>query len=46
MVKTKYALIINPDAEVQNKAIDNFFLTAKKNLILQLLHLIFKKHKK
>ena len=25
MVKTKYALIINPDAEVQNKAIDNFF---------------------
>tara|TARA_A100001011_G_scaffold380915_1_gene448805 strand:- start:24 stop:869 length:846 start_codon:yes stop_codon:yes gene_type:complete len=27
-VKTKYALIINPDAEVQNKAIDNFFLTA------------------
>ena len=35
MVKTKYALIINPDAEVQNKAIDNFFLTAKKNLTLQ-----------
>ena len=30
MVKTKYALIINPDAEVQNKAIDNFFLTANK----------------
>tara|TARA_B100001057_G_scaffold465290_1_gene521278 strand:+ start:963 stop:1802 length:840 start_codon:yes stop_codon:yes gene_type:complete len=30
MVKTKYALIINPDAEVQNKTIDNFFLTAKK----------------
>ena len=29
MVNTKYALIINPDAEVQNKAIDNFFLTAK-----------------
>ena len=29
MVKTKYALIINPDAEVQNKAIDNFFVTAK-----------------
>ena len=29
MVKTKYALIINPDAEVQNEAIDNFFLTAK-----------------
>ena len=29
MVKTKYALIINPDAEVQNAAIDNFFLTAK-----------------
>ena len=29
MVETKYALIINPDAEVQNKAIDNFFLTAK-----------------
>ena len=28
MVKTKYALIINPDAEVQNKAINNFFLTA------------------
>ena len=29
MVKTKYALIINPDAEVQNETIDNFFLTAK-----------------
>ena len=28
MVKTKYALIINPDAEVQNKAINNFFLIA------------------
>ncbi len=25
MVKTKYALIINPDAEVQNETIDNFF---------------------
>ena len=31
MVNTKYALIINPDAEVQNQAIDNFFLTANKN---------------
>ena len=31
MVNTKYALIINPDAELQNKAIDNFFLTAIKN---------------
>ena len=30
MVNTKYALIINPDAELQNKAIDNFFLTANK----------------
>ena len=29
MVETKYALIINPDAEVQNKAIDNFLLTAE-----------------
>ncbi len=29
LVKTKYALIINPDAEVQNQAIDSFFLTAK-----------------
>ena len=29
MVETKYALIINPDAEVQNNAVDNFFLTAK-----------------
>ena len=28
-VKTKYALIINPDAEVENQAINNFFLTAK-----------------
>lgn len=28
-VKTKYALIINPDAEVDNQAINNFFLTAK-----------------
>ena len=29
MVETKYALIINPDAEVDNQAINNFFLTAK-----------------
>ncbi len=28
-VKTKYALIINPDAEVQDISINNFFLTAK-----------------
>ena len=31
MVETKYALIINPDAEVQSQAINNFFLTAEKN---------------
>ena len=30
-VKTKYALIINPDAEVHKKAINNFFLTDKLN---------------
>ena len=30
-VKTKYALIINPDAEVHNKSINNFFLSAKEN---------------
>ena len=30
-VKTKYALIINPDAEVNSKSIDNFFLSAKEN---------------
>ena len=29
MVETKYALIINPDAEVQGQAINNFFVTAK-----------------
>ena len=29
MVDTKYALIINPDAEVDNQSINNFFLTAK-----------------
>ena len=29
MVDTKYALIINPDAEVDNQAINNFFLTEK-----------------
>ena len=29
MVDTKFALIINPDAEVQNQAINNFFLTAR-----------------
>ena len=29
MADTKYALIINPDAEVDNQAINNFFLTAK-----------------
>jgi len=31
MVKTKYALIINPDAEVQKEALDNFFSTVKIN---------------
>jgi len=31
LVKTKYALIINPDAEVQDKTINNFFLTTKNN---------------
>ena len=30
LVKTRYALIINPDAAVQHGAIDNFFSTAKK----------------
>ena len=30
LVKTRYALIINPDAAVQHGAIDNFFLTAKQ----------------
>jgi N-acetylglucosaminyl-diphospho-decaprenol L-rhamnosyltransferase len=29
MVKTKYALIINPDAEADNQAIDNFFFISK-----------------
>ncbi len=29
MVKTKYALIINPDAKLQSRAVDNFFLTIK-----------------
>ena len=27
-MKTKYALIINPDAEVEDQAINNFFVTA------------------
>ncbi len=31
MVKTKYAFIINPDAEVENQTINNFFITAKSN---------------
>ena len=31
LVKTQYALIINPDAEVQRKALDNFFLAAREN---------------
>tara|TARA_B100000700_G_scaffold308740_1_gene386834 strand:- start:147 stop:989 length:843 start_codon:yes stop_codon:yes gene_type:complete len=31
LVKTKYALIINPDAEVENKAINNFLLAASHN---------------
>tara|TARA_B100000575_G_C23086436_1_gene626143 strand:- start:638 stop:1483 length:846 start_codon:yes stop_codon:yes gene_type:complete len=31
MVNTKYALIINPDAELHNQAINNFFLSAKSN---------------
>ncbi len=30
MVKSKYALIINPDAEVHNQAIKNFFLATKE----------------
>jgi len=29
-VKTKYALILNPDAELQNNTLNNFFNTAKK----------------
>ena len=29
MVKTKYALIINPDAEVHSQTINNFFLAVK-----------------
>ena len=28
LVKTKFALIINPDAEIEKNTIDNFFLTA------------------
>ena len=31
MVKTKYALIINPDAEVHSQTINNFFLAVKLN---------------
>tara|TARA_B100001564_G_C20648547_1_gene675701 strand:- start:1338 stop:2180 length:843 start_codon:yes stop_codon:yes gene_type:complete len=31
LVKTKYALIINPDAEVLDETINNFFLTALAN---------------
>ncbi len=31
LVKTKYALIINPDAELDNEAIKNFFVSAKSN---------------
>ena len=30
MVKTKYALIINPDAEVHSHSIENFFITVEK----------------
>ena len=30
MVKTKYALIINPDAEVNSHSIKNFFITVEK----------------
>ena len=30
MVDTNYALIINPDAEVESQTINNFFLTIKK----------------
>tara|TARA_B110000971_G_scaffold31053_1_gene28399 strand:+ start:157 stop:996 length:840 start_codon:yes stop_codon:yes gene_type:complete len=29
-VKTKYALILNPDAELENNTLDNFFNTANK----------------
>ena len=29
LVQTRFALIINPDAEVQSKTINNFFLTAR-----------------
>ena len=32
LVKTKYALIINPDAEVQKNTINNFFVTAENKL--------------
>ena len=29
-VKTKYALMLNPDTELMNNTISNFFITAKK----------------
>jgi N-acetylglucosaminyl-diphospho-decaprenol L-rhamnosyltransferase len=36
-VKSKYALIINPDAVLENDAIDNFLLSAKNNQDFALL---------
>ena len=45
MVNTKYALIINPDAEVHSQAINNFFHQQKQILILLSLVLLFKSHR-
>ena len=33
MVKTKYALIINPDAEVNNHSIKNFYYSRKTKFL-------------
>ena len=36
-VKTKFALIINPDAKLDSKAIDNFFITVEKKINFALI---------
>jgi GT2 family glycosyltransferase len=36
-VRTKFALIINPDAKLDSKAIDNFFITVEKKINFALI---------
>ena len=46
MVKTKYALILNPDTILKEDALDNFLTCASQIKDFGLLDLIFKQEKR